>query len=325
MRAFEHIDATSVEDAVDLLRSEPDSAIIAGGTDLLDLMKNRLVNPSLLINVKTVGGLSGIEGDGASGLRVGSLATLTALGENPVVQKDFPILVDAIKVAASPQLRNMASVGGNICQRPRCWYYRESFDCFLRGAEACPAPGGQSRDAGLFGGAECYAVNPSDLAPALVALGASVVVQGEKGRVRIPVADFFVAPKRNLLSQNILRHDEMIVEVSVPQQPHRARGRYLKAMERKTWSFAQASVAIQLSQADGAVTHARIVLGGMAPVPWRATAAENMLRANRPSAELIQAAADAAVQGAEATGSSVWKVKLVRELVRRGLQSVVGL
>mgnify|MGYP005856450751 CR=1 FL=1 len=325
MRPFEHIDAASVEEVLSLLQSEPDSAILAGGTDLLVLMKNRIVNPTLLINVKKIGGLDRIEVDGTNGLAIGSLATMTRVGEEPFVRRQLPILAEAIGAAASPQLRNVATIAGNLCQRPRCHYYRESFDCFLSGKGGCHAPSGRDRDAGVFGDGECHAVNPSDLAPPLVALGASAVVQDSKGRRRVSLEDFFIAPKDGLLKLNNLGHDEMIVEIRIPRQPEHSRGMYLKAMERKTWSFAQASAAIQVSLADARVADVRIVLGGVAAVPWRARAAEDVLRGNTPTAKLVESASDAAVRGARPLGSNGYKVKLARALVKRGLSTLLGL
>ncbi len=324
MRAFEYIDAISVEDAISLLQTEKDSKIIAGGIDLLVLMKNRLANPPLLINLKTISGLDRVEGDGKGGTIIGSLVTLTALGENQIVQRSLPILTEAIRVAASPQLRNVATIGGNLCQKPRCWYYHESFDCFLNGGKSCLTSNGQNRDAGIFGGAECYAVNPSDLAPALVALDASIVIQDAKGRRQIPLSDFFTVPKKDFLSQNILGHEEVIVEIRIPKQLEDSRGTYLKAMGRKAWSFAQASVAIQLSRDNAEINDVRIVLGAVAPIPWRAKGAEDILRGKAPTTELIGAAAAAAVQDANTAGSKSYKVMLVKELVRRGLAELLG-
>lgn len=324
MRRFEHVDAASVEEVLSLLEAEPGSAILAGGTDLLVLMKNRIVSPTLLINVKKIGELDRIDVDGTGGLAIGSLATMTRVGDEPFVWRQFPILAEAIGVAASPQLRNVATIGGNLCQRPRCHYYRQSFDCFLSGKGGCRAPSGRDRDAGIFGNGACYAVNPSDLAPPLVALGASAVVQSSKGRRRVSLEDFFVAPKDGLLKLNNLGHDEMIVEIRIPRQPEHSRGIYLKAMERKTWSFAQASAAIQVSVADARVAHVRIVLGGVAPVPWRARAAEDALRGKAPTAKLVESAADAAVEGARPLGGSGYKVKLAKALVKRGLSTLLG-
>ena len=324
MRAFDYVDATSVEDATTFLQDEADSALIAGGTELLVLMKNKVINPRLLINVKSIDGLHRIRADGEGSLTIGSVATIAELGSDEVVQRSFPILADAIRVAASPQLRNMATVGGNLCQKPRCWYYRGSFDCFLKGARGCHALNGQNRGSGIFGRSECYAVNPSDLAPPLVALGASVVIQSPQGRKQISLADFFTSPRGELLNQTILGRDEMVVEVRIPKQPHRSRGVFLKAMERKTWSFAQASVAMQLSRSDDRIEDVRIVLGAIAPIPWRATAAEDALRARALTRQLIEVASAAAVEGAHPSGDNRYKVTLVRELVKRGLSALLN-
>ncbi|MBI2952696.1 MAG: xanthine dehydrogenase family protein subunit M [Chloroflexi bacterium] len=323
MRPFEHVDATSVSDAIALLKAEPDGTIIAGGTDLLDLMKDGLASPRVLINVKTIDGLDRIEADAAGHLIIGPITTLARLAEDARVRQDFLLLSEAISVTASPQLRNMATVAGNVCQRPRCWYYRGTFDCFLKGGNSCLAVGGRSRDSGIFGAAECAAVNPSDLAPALLALGASVVIENAKRRREVPLESFFTAPQKDRPGFTVLGRDEMIVEVKVPKQPVGSRGIYLKAMERKTWSFAQASAAIQLSRAEARVTDVRIILGGVAPVPWRASAAEDVLRGKVPTGELIERVAATATDGAHPLGQNGYKVKLAKALVKRGLAMLV--
>ncbi|MBI4317913.1 MAG: xanthine dehydrogenase family protein subunit M [Chloroflexi bacterium] len=324
MRAFEYFDAASVAEAVKLLKAEPDGAIFAGGTDLLVLMKNRVANPRLLINVKTIPNLDGIEEDSLGGLTIGPLATLARLGGHELVQREHPVLAQAVAVAASPQIRNVATVGGNICQRPRCWYYRGSFDCFLKGGNHCFAKDGRNRHHRIFGDSPCHAVNPSDLAPPLVALGASLTLQGPRLRRQVPAADFFAAPEQGSLNQNVLGHGEMITAISVPKQPDGSRGIYMKAMERKAWSFAQASVAIQLARREDEVTDVRIVLGGVAPTPWRAAAAEEVLHGKVPTPDLIDLASGAASAGAHPLSDNAYKVRLAGALVKRGLQTLLA-
>jgi xanthine dehydrogenase YagS FAD-binding subunit len=323
MRPFEHVDATSLDEAVSLLQSEPGSALIAGGTDILVLMKEGLLAPHLLINIKKTNGLDQIQERQQGGLGVGALVTMSQLTESQYIRDRYHILVQAMHVAASPQLRNVATVAGNLCQHSRCWYYRSSIDCFLKGGESCHVRDGLSQDASVFGADVCYAVNPSDLVPVLAALDASVILYGPTGRRELNVSDFFVSrplsTAAGVASLNSLAADEMIVEIILPPTQPISAGVYLKAMERKTWCFAQASVAIQISRDQESISDIRIVLGSVAPVPWRATAAEDALRARALTPDLIELASSAAVSSAQPLAQNAYKIDLIRALVKKGL------
>ncbi len=321
MRSFEHVDANTVEAAVELL--EPGARIIAGGTDLLTEMKAKIVSPSRLVNLKTVRNLDLIEFSASGGLKLGSLATLDSIERHPVIREKFPVLSQAASLAASPQIRNAGTLGGNLCQDNRCWYYRGPFNCLLKGGEKCYAKHGENRNHAIFGGDPCWAVNPSDLAPALVALDAVVSVHGADGRRTIPIDEFFSIPGRVANKMNVLESHEIITDVFVPKHPLRSRGTYLKAMDRKVWSFALASVAVQVSFKDGgAVNQSRIVLGSAAPIPWRARQAETALQGKRLTYETIAKAVEASVNEARPLSQNAYKVTLCKGLVRKALREL---
>src|SRR5215210_1332020 len=241
MKAFEWVSPTSVNEAVTLLKNAPagtdmdDAArAIAGGQDLLTTMKDYITRPARVVNLKAIRGLDKIEGDGKRGLKIGALVTLAQLEENAVVRRDFPALAEAAHSVATPQIRNLGTVGGNLCQRPRCWYYRlEEAVCLKKGGSECYAAKGENKYNAILGGGPSYIVHPSDLAPVLLALGASVLVTGAGGRRTIQLEKFFTLPSEgSIRRENVLQNDEIITEISVPATAFAARSTYLKFKER---------------------------------------------------------------------------------------------
>jgi xanthine dehydrogenase YagS FAD-binding subunit len=224
-----------------------------------------------------------------------------------------------VRDAATPQLRALATVGGNLLQRPRCWYFRGQFACWLKGGSECFAREGQSQYAGIFPAGSCVAVHPSDLAPALMALEASLTLQGAASTRTLPVADFFAPPEAQRLVEHRLGTGELLTEVVVPRQPDGTRGVYLKVMERQAWAFALVSVAAVLTLREGRVERARLVLGGVANVPWRVRSIEQALAGQTLTAELAAQAAERAVADAQPLARNGYKVPMARELVRRAL------
>jgi xanthine dehydrogenase YagS FAD-binding subunit len=335
MKAFEWVSPTSVGEAVNLLKSAPaakdlDEAArpIAGGQDLLTTMKDYLTRPTRVVNLKGIRGLDRIEGDGKKGLRIGALVTLAQLEESAEVRRDFPGLAEAAHSVATPQIRNLGTVGGNLCQRPRCWYYRlEEAVCLKKGGSECFAATGENKYNAILGGGPSYIVHPSDLAPMLVALGASVEVVGAEGKRMIPLEKFFTLPSEgSIRRENVLRNDEIITEVSVPASPFAARSTYLKFKERESLDFALASVAAAVELGTGkTVKQARVVLGGVAPIPWRAPKAEEFLAGKSLSADTLASAARLALDGAQPLEKNAYKVPLAQTLVRRALAKAAGL
>lgn len=329
MKRFEWTAPTSVSEAVELLRSapsfaDPDEAPrpLAGGQDLLTTMKEYILRPSRLVNLKAIRGLDRIQGDGKRGLRIGALATLARLEEHPVVRRDFPAIAEAARSVASPQIRNIGTIGGNLCQRPRCWYYRlEEVVCLKKGGTQCYAASGENKYNAILGGGPSYIVHPSDLAPVLIALGASVTIAGTEGTRTVALEKFFTLPSEgSIRRENILRHDEIITEIQVPASRFAARSTYLKFKERASFDFALASVAAALElDRDRTVRQARLVLGGVAPIPWRVPKAEALLVGKQITPDLLNQVAEAALEGARPLAHNGYKIPLTQALIRRAL------
>lgn len=320
MRSFEHVNATNIKAAIALL-SEPATEAIAGGTDLLGELKARLRSPKRLVNLKTLAKLREIRYSPKAGLRLGALVTLAEIERHPVIRERFPMLAQAAASAATPQLRNMGTVGGNLCQKPRCWYYRNKlFHCWLKGGDKCFAEDGENKYHAILGADRCHAVHPSDLAPALIALDATIRVVGPDLDGEISLEELYTKPTESRRQMTILGPNELIVEIRVPTPKKNARGVYLKAMERQSWSFALVSVAAQLSFESERIANARLVLGGVAAIPWRAKDSERILVGQKFSEELAQRAAEAAVAGAQPLRDNEYKVPLAKSLVKQALE-----
>jgi xanthine dehydrogenase YagS FAD-binding subunit len=317
LRSFDYSSPVSAEEAISLLSR--DTRALAGGTDLLPLMKADLFSPSRLVNVKRF--LERGIREGTDRLTLGALTLLSDIENNSIVKERYTALAEAAAAAASPQLRNMATIGGNLLQRPRCWYFRNPrIDCWLKGGEPCPAKEGENKLHALYGGGPCYAVHPSDLAGALVALDAQVRVRSKEGESLIPCEDFFVLPTKARRTETVLDEDELIVAVEIDDKD--VKSAYLKAMERKVWTFAMAGVAVAVRRSGNRIEHARIVLTGVAPIPWRAKAAEDILVGGEWSERLIADAAEAALKGAEPLAHNGYKIPLLKVLVRRALSAL---
>ncbi|MDZ7374691.1 MAG: xanthine dehydrogenase family protein subunit M [candidate division KSB1 bacterium] len=324
MRNFEHVNARSVAEASRLLSQKGKTvAAIAGGQDLLCLLKDRLLEPDVVVNLKTIPGLNRIEFDEAKGLLLGSLVTLSELEEHPLVRRLYPALAEAAASVGSPQIRNMGTVGGNLCQRPRCWYFRGNFPCLRRGGDYCSAAAGQNRYHCILGGDPCYMVHPSDLAVPLVAYGARVEVTGPKGRRWLALEDFFVLPRVELARETVLKPGELVTAVAVPP-PEGRKSAFVKFTERGAWDFAVASAAVVLGKGDGRLRGGRIVLGGVAPIPWVARKASAALVDAEASEEKLAELAELALEGAQPLSQNSYKVALTKSLVRRAMAQALA-
>jgi xanthine dehydrogenase YagS FAD-binding subunit len=331
MNDFEHTSAASAADALAKLGGAPSAPgtsypaaparFIAGGTDLIPLMHDHLAAPIRLIDLKPAHDLRGVRLAADGALAIGALTTLTDIERDPAVAERAPILIEAVREAATPQLRAMATIGGNLLQRTRCWYFRGETRCWLKGGDTCYARAGRSDHHAILGtdSSPCIAVHPSDLAPALVALDARVAISGPRGTHAVPVADLLQPPTADRRVEHTLAPDELITAIEIPPQPAGARGVYLKAMERAAWSFALASAAVQLALRDGRVDHIRIVLGGVAPTPWRAVDAERLLIGQPLTPALATQAAERALASASPFDHNAYKLPLARALVRRAV------
>ncbi len=322
MVKFEYVNPKSLKELPDLLSKKQDESIVlAGGTDLLDMLKERLIEPKRVINIKNIKDLHGIKN--GSGLELGALTTITEIAADPRIQKKYSVLAQAAESIATPQLRNMGTIGGNLCQRPRCWYYRgRQYPCLKKGGAKCYAAEGWNQYNAIFGGGPSYIVHPSDAAPALQALGASLKVFGPSGSDEIPFEEFFELPIDNLRGENVLQANEIITHISIPEPAVGTRSTFLKFREKQSMDFAISSVAAVLQMQGNRVKSADIVLGGVAPIPWRAKDAEAELQGKALSSETIEKAATAAVAGATPMAHNSYKIQLTQNLVRRALQQL---
>jgi xanthine dehydrogenase YagS FAD-binding subunit len=320
MRKFTHITPSSVEQAIPLLSAA--ARPIAGGTDVIPLAQGQIREPEQLVNIKTLGALRGVSAGGAGGLRIGALATLADLHRSPeVAEGPYAALAQAAMSAASPQLRNVATIGGNLLQEVRCWYYRGPFHCWMKGGDECQAREGENQFHAIRQQSPCVAVHPSDPATALLALDASVHIAGPSGERTVPLAEFLQPPTEQRRALHTLGESELITGVSVPDHAG-WRSAYHKAMERAVWAFALIGVAVVARVESGAVADIRIAAGAVANVPLRLTAAEDALRGQTITPELAQRAGELAVEGAEPLAKNGYKVELLRRMMA---EAVTGL
>lgn len=321
MPPFEYARPSTIDEAIALLTrgAEP----LAGGTDLLSLMKSRIVTPKRLVSLAGIESLRGIrwEGDAA---RIGAAVTLDALATDPQVARRFPSLVQAVEGILSPQIRAMGTVGGDLCQRPRCWYFRNGFGLLARHEGKPLVPQGDNRYHAIFGteGPATF-VSPSSLAPALVALGATVEMRAGKETRVVPVVEFFRAPAVETEREIVLPAGAIVTAVRVPDPAGRANATYeVRAHESLDWPLAAAAVCLELQ--GNVVRDARVVLGHVAPVPWPASAAERALAGKAVTVETARAAGAAAVAGAKPLSRNAHKVRLAAVAVERAVLRAAG-
>jgi xanthine dehydrogenase YagS FAD-binding subunit len=322
MNRFELAKATSVTEARELAAEKKGSALKAGGIDLLDHMKEHLVEPSRVVDLKGIPGLNEVAAEADGSLRIGPLATLAQVGAHTGVRKTHPALAQACAEAASPQIRNVATIGGNVLQRPRCWYYRlESYNCLKKGGDVCFAVGGENRYHVIFGGGPSYAPHPSNAAVPLVAYGASFHLEGPKGPRAVAAGEFFVPPAKDPEKENQLGPDEVLTEIRVPPATG-FKAVYDEFRERAAFDWPLVSAVVAVKIEGGVVREARVVLGAVAPIPWRSSKAEQALVGKALDEAAIAAAARGATFGAAPLSDNGYKVGLVQTLVRRTLVSL---
>jgi xanthine dehydrogenase YagS FAD-binding subunit len=325
MRAFEYASPETREDAVKLLSSKAgETAILAGGTDLLSLMKDEVVTPGRVVNIKSVDGLGGISYDSRSGLRIGPLLKLDDLEANSRVQSDYPSLQQAVDGVRSAQIRSMGTVGGDLCQRPRCWYYRHGFGLLAKWQGKAMVPDGDNRYHAILGAGPAYFVNPSSLAPALVALGAKVNILGPKGGRTVDLAGFYRAPSRDEESENVLAADEIVTDILVPVATGGKNATYeVREKEALDWPLAAAAVSLHMS--GSTVKDANVVLGHVAPTPWMSKSAGQALKGKSVNTDSAMRAGEAAVAGATPLSRNKYKIQLARVAVKRAVLRAAGM
>ena len=324
MPAFELFQPASIADALSLLdRYGSDALVFAGGLDSLDWLKDRIKRPRYVVDLGAVGELKGIrERDG--GLEIGAMATLTDVVRHPIVRERYAILMDAAESAASPQIRNQGTIGGNVSQDTRCWYYRSGWSCYRAGGNICYAdtPEAINREHAILGADRCVAVNPSDTAPALMALGASMVVRSANGERVVNAEDYFVGPGTDITRMNVLQPGELLTAIRLPGDWAGSKFYFEKVRDRQVWDFALVSVASAMVTSGETIQNMRLVVNGVAARPLRLVAVEQFCKGKPRNEATAAAAGEMAIEGTQPLRFNAYKVPLMRNLVKRAIRGV---
>ena len=324
MPAFELFQPASIADALSLLdRYGSDAWVFAGGLDSFDWLKDRIKRPRYVVDLGAVGELKGVrERDG--GLEIGAMTTLTDVVRHPIVRERYAILMDAAESAASPQIRNQGTIGGNVSQDTRCWYYRSGWSCYRAGGNICYAdtPEAINREHAILGADRCVAVNPSDTAPALIALGASMVVRGANGERVVNAEDYFVGPGTDVTRMNVLQPGELLTAIRLPGDWAGSKFYFEKVRDRQVWDFALVSVASAMVTSGETIQNMRLVVNGVAARPLRLVAVEQFCKGKPRNEATAAAAGEMAIQGAQPLQFNAYKVPLMRNLVKRAIRGV---
>jgi len=320
---FSYVRATTLEEALEHLGAEG-ARPSAGGSDLIGCLRDEVFACPKVVSLSRVAELKGIERIGDAGVRIGALTTIAEVAGNPLLKQRYTALTQAAAAVASPQLRNQGTIGGNICQKPRCWYYRGEFHCLRKGGTTCYALAGENQFHAVLGGARCYIVHPSDTAPALVALGAGVRIAGPQGRRLVPLAEFHVPPSTDPQRETVLEPGELVIEITLPAPAPGLRSSYRKVRARGSWDFSLAGVALALQFDGDRVVAGRVVLSGAAPIPWRSAEAEAAITGQRLDQATARAAAEAAMQSAVALKRNGYKIPLFKGVIEEELLRLAG-
>ena len=320
---FELFQPAGVDDAVRLMDEHGSEGwVLAGGLDTFDWFKDRIKRPAAVIDLGGVDEIRGIAQGGDGGLDIGAMTSLTDVAEHADVQARYPLLAEAAGLVATPQIRNQGTLGGNIVQDTRCWYYRSGWPCYRAGGNICYAATRRSmnREHCIVGADRCVAVNPSDTAPALVALDAEMVVASTSGERTYPAVDFFIGPDIDIERMTVLEPGDLLTRIVVPAPWEGARWYFEKIRDRKSWDFSLVSVASVLQVQGGVIQDARIVVNSIAPYPVRMGAVEAAIRGREPSDETGQMAGEIAIEDTRALRHNDYKIALTRNLVKRSIR-----
>jgi len=322
MKTFSNSNARDFKQAAALVQQTQQqgrsAAFVGGGSDLLALVKERVIAPDVLVNLKTIKDLDQVRSVNG-GVNIGGLITLDNLSRHDVSRRQYAVLAEAAETVATAQIRNVGTLAGNVCQRPWCWYFRNGFPCYKNGGSTCFSFAGENQFHAIFGGGPSYIVHPSDTAVALLALNATFRITGPAAERMLSAADFFALPQQNPARENVLAVDEALTEVILPALRAGTRSTYHKIMDREAWTHAVVSSAIVLEMENQVCRNVRIVLGGVAPIPWRVPEVERLLAGQRITEALAAKAAETAVEGAKPLAKNGYKVALTKGVVRRTL------
>ena len=318
---FSYLRARSLDEALRHLSQEGARAH-AGGTDLLGCLRERIFEVTTVVSIAGLKELRGIAATPSGGLRIGSLTTIAEIARHPVIQSKYRALSMAANEVASPQLRNQGTIGGNLCQKPRCWYYRGEFHCLRKGGDQCYAVEGENAYHCILGGENCFIVHPSDTAPALVALQASVSIAGPNGRRTVAVEDLHMSPADDYTRETVLEAAEIVTEIVLPPPAPGLQSSYRKVRARRSWDFALAGVALAVVFNGNRADDCRVVLSGAAPVPWPSAEAEKVVRGRQLNRDRAAQAAEAALENADPMEQNAYKIPLFRNLIEQQLMAI---
>jgi xanthine dehydrogenase YagS FAD-binding subunit len=324
MPAFELFQPTSIDDTLSLLQRHSRSVwVLAGGLDTFDWLKDRNKRPQVVIDLTGIEALRGIKALPDGGLEIGATTTLTEIANSEVVREKFKLLADAAELVASPQIRNQGTLGGNISQDTRCWYYRSGWTCYRAGGNICYAdtPTSINREHALFDANRCVAVNPSDTAPALVALDAQMVIRSASGERVVPAEEFFIGPSVDITRMTVMQAGDLLTAIRIPATWAGARFYFEKVRDRQVWDFPLVNVASALKISGGNIQQARIVVNAVAAHPMRLRAVEDAVAGKAQTEETAAMAGEMAVSGAQPLAHNGYKIPLMRNLVKRALRA----
>ena len=324
--AFELYQPASIDDALRLLdKFGADALVLAGGLDSMDWLKDRLKRPKAVVDLAQIKELHGIK-EAGGGLEIGAMTPLTEVVKHPVVREKFSILMQAAELVASPQIRNQGTIGGNVSQDTRCWYYRGGWNCYRAGGNICYAdtPTAINREHAIFDADRCVAVNPSDTAPALVALDAQMVIRGPKGERVVPAEEYWIGPGIDITKMNVLEPNELLTAIRIPATMAGAQFYFEKVRDRQVWDFPLVNVAAAIKPNGANIGESRLVVNAVAATPRRLKNVEAAIMGKPRNEETAKMAGDLAVQGAQTLRHNGYKVPLMRNLVKRAVRGSEG-
>ncbi len=325
MKNFKYSQPQTLQEASGILiKNSTISVPFSGGTDVLGLLKDDIITPEIIVNLKKIQGLNTIKYSPGKGLEIGALVTLTDIAEHPVIQNKYTILSDAAKEVATPQFRNVGTLGGNICQRPRCFYFRGDFHCLRKGGDICYAADGNNKYHCILGGGPCFIVHPSDTAVALLALNAKVSIFSNDKMKQIPLSEFFVLPEKNHTKENILESGEIIEKIIIPDLPSNTKSTYIKFKERHVWDFAVVSVGSVILKNSAGIKSGSIAFGGVAPIPWQNEIVNKKLSGLTINDDSLSKLADEMFKNAYALEMNSYKIPLAKNLMKRILTDLTA-
>jgi xanthine dehydrogenase YagS FAD-binding subunit len=323
MPVFELFQPTTIDDTLALLdKYKKDAWVLAGGLDSFDWLKDRNKRPRIVVDLSGVADLKGVKAGADGGIEIGATTTLTDVVHHPVIKERFPILTEAAELVASPQIRNQGTLGGNVSQDTRCWYYRSGWTCYRAGGNICYAdtPTAINREHAIFDANRCVAVNPSDTAPALVAIDARMVIRSARGERVVDAEHYFIGPAIDITRMTVLQPGELLTAIRIPATWAGAQFYFEKVRERQVWDFPMVNIAAAMRVSNGAIQSSRIVVNAVAAHPMRLKAVEDAVAGKPRNEQTAAMAGELAVQGAQPLAHNAYKIPLMRNLVKRAIR-----